>query len=339
MTNNVFSKSAKKRTLVAAITALVFVLSLVLTIIFGVNFAPTNKNVNSLTVTTQSFFTDEQMVKLEEECEYQIGGNGLTYLYKVDGGRNGYMSEVVYYFAETTDLTHIEKVLNDVFALKKEDSTSFLYGQRVGALKRSETVLSQMPASYVWFGVGMVVLVSLLAFGYVALRSRWDMGIFAAGSVLLSVALTTVLTFVCQIPVNNSTLYAFALSGFVSLLFTLFTFANVRKNKEDKQTPAEELVESCVAKKEIAALAILLLGAIVLVGAIATVSTLWFALAAAVGLVVAVALNLFVLPVLYAPVKALADKAAEKKAGGYVGAKKSKKAEISEEDGIDVTQE
>ena len=197
----------------------------------------------------------------------------------------------------------------------------------------------ELPFAYGYRAIGAVALFALLAFVYVAIRFKLNMGIATAVNLLVSAFLATSLLLVTRIPVTGSTIYAIAVSVLLSAIFTVFTLSKLRANlKEDgaAEKTAEDLVVDSIATKEITLTAGTLGVALILVGAIATSVTRWFAITSLVCLVASAFVSLFFLPALYLPMlRAELKKSAESSKSGYIGAKKGflqKKKEESVEE-------
>ena len=329
--NKILTKTVKKVTLLSIILAVILVAALVVTRLLGVNYAATIDNAKTLTV-TGGYFTETQLEDLQELCESEFDKQGVDPLYAIDGGRVGADNEIVYVFSADTDLTAVKTALDTAF--EGEAWKDAVLNVRVA----SDTVVDgvEMPWSYVLWAVGAVVLFAVLTFAYVSLRYRLNMGITTAISVLVGAIASASVLLLCRIPLNNSSLYAVAVSCLLTAVFTLFTFNKLRanlKSEEYKSKKASEVIAESSATKETLVLTVALGLSLVLVGALGTVSVRWFTLSALVALIVSAFVGLVYAPALYLPFKKSADKKAEgKTASGYVGAKAKKAKTVVKEE-------
>lgn len=335
--NKIFSKTVKKVTLTSILLAAVVALAVVFTCIFGANYAPTIRNAKSLTV-NGGYFHESNIVKVEEQCETVFSQKGISPMYELHPVVNGVDSTIVYYFAENVDLTEVEALLQEKFDTLSEstlEADSVFFGTQVTVTANSETLFVGVPVSYFVRAAVAVAIFAVLAFIYVTLRYRLDMGICVACGAVLSAVLSAAIVLLCRIPFSPSALYAITLSALVTVALQLFHFNKLRKamKETDGEQSAEEMIVSSMALKETVAMLLILGVAVVLVGAIATTAVRWFAVAALISLVVSAALALVYLPSLYLPLKKWGDANVAKTAArfAYVGAKKSspKKEETS----------
>ena len=331
--SKILNKTVKKATLLSIVLAVILVVALVLTRLLGVNYASTVDNAKTLTV-TGGYFTETQLGELQEVCETEFEKQGVEVLYAMDGGRVGADNEIVYVFAENTDLTAVKTALDATFAGEA-------WSDAVISVRVASDIVNgaKIPSSYLAWAGGAIVLFAVLTFAYVSLRYRLNMGIVSGISVLVGVILSVSVLLLCRIPLNNSSLYAVAVSSLLSAVFTLFTFNKIRENfqsEASKSQKSEEVVAQSFATKETLLLTATLGVALIVVGAFGTVSVRWFALSSLVTLIASAFVGLVYAPALYLSFKKVEDKKAEgKTASGYVGAKpktaKAEKVEKTEE--------
>lgn len=332
--NKLLTKTVKKVNLMTVIMGIVLALSIVITAIFGINYAATADSGKTLTVTVNGYFYEENREEVETVCEDLFETAKLKVAYKQHGEMSGDESEILYVFdASVTDkeMDGAEKALEAAFALKAEKDTDWA-GAFITVSAHEENLLVNIPLSYFLRALGGVALFTALAFVYVAIRRKLHMGVLTAICSFTAFLMTAAVICLTRIPFTTSSIYVIALSPLVATVLCLFTQSKIAaKWKADEQADVEEVATSSLATKE--TLATVAVGgvALLLVGVIATTSTTWFALTALVGLLTSAFVGWLFAPAAYLPVKAIADKCAKKQAD-YVGAKKtSKKAKKTAE--------
>ena len=313
--NKLLTKTVKKVTLLSVILAVILALSIVVTAIFGINYAATASDSKTMTVTMSSFYYNDEksLEKIESTCEKEMGGLKARYQ------QNGYMSgdecEIVYVFdADVSDakMEELEKNLQAAFDADMPNAN-------IWVRYHSETLETNIPLSYFMRALGAVGLFTLLAFVYVTVRYRLHMGIVAATCSLLAAIMTAAIVFLTRIPFAPSALYLIALASLMSVVMTMFTLNKIRANKKSGEFEGksdEEFVVASVATKETLVFACAMGVALVLVGAIAISVVSWFAVTAFVSLLVSTFIGWLFAPAMYLPLKGRADKR-------YVGAKKT----------------
>ncbi len=339
--NKLLTKTVKKVTLLSVILAVILALSIVVTAIFGINYAATASDAKTMTVTMSSFYYNDEksLEKIEDTCEKKMGGLKARYQ------QNGYMSgdecEIVYVFdadVSDTKMEELEKTLQAAFDADMPNAN-------IWVRYHSETVETNIPLSYFMRALGAVGLFTLLAFVYVTVRYRLHMGIVAAACSLLAAIMTAAIVFLTRIPFATSALYVIALASLMTTVMTMFTLNKIRANKKSGEYEGksdEEFVVASVASKETLVFAAAMGVALVLVGAIAISVVSWFAVTAFVSLLVSTFVAWLFAPAMYLPLKGWADKKSEAKSASYVGAKKTStkqkrgkaaqpKAEVKEE--------
>ena len=303
----------KNVTLLSVIMAIVLALSIVITAIFGVNYAATVSNQNTLTVTMNRFVYDNRLDDVKAVCEKEFEKLSVQYTY--NGKMNGDECELVYVFDQTTKLDDVKASLKQAVADKAAENGEWEF---IEVATASEVLQTSIPVAYVVRAAVAVAVFAVLAFIYVALRYRLYMGVTTAIAVLLSGIMTAAIILLARIPVTSSAMYAVVISSVLAAIFTVLTMNKIRSNVEE--LPAEEKVYSSVATKEIAVLTATLGVSLVLIGAIATWPLRWFAVCSLVSLLVAALIGLVFVPAAYLPLKKAEDKAAGRGKSGYIGA-------------------
>lgn len=332
-------KKVDKLTLISLIVAIVVAVSIVITAIFGVNYAATEKDSETLTVTVSSYLydTENNRTAVENTCEAEFEKQGLKVLYTQYGEMSGTEDEIVYVFEKGTALDKAADALNKTFETKTAEGSAW-YGFDIVANVASETVPVKIaPVNYILTAVAVAVF-ALVAFIYVALRFRVYLGGLTAIAIAVSALSTTALVLVTRFPFTYSILSCIAVSALLTAVFVVLSISKLRTaikeeadKKADEKTPAEALVANNIAWKEVLTLTVTVAIALVLIGAIATASTRWFAFGALIALAVSTAISLFFAPALCVPMMVKANARAAAKSSDYVGAKASKKEEPKEE--------
>ena len=315
----------KNVTFLSVIMAIVLALSIVITAIFGVNYAATLKDQNTLTVTINNYFYNNKLDEVKAICEKEFKKLSVSYTY--NGEMNGDECELVYVFDKTAKLDEIKIDLKATFANKTQSGGEW-DGAFIDVSTATETVQTNIPVGYTVRAAIAVAVFAVLAFVYVAIRYRLFMGVTVAIAILLSAVMTAAVVLLARIPVTSSVLYAIAISSVLAAIFTVLTMNKIRSNTDELS--AEEKVYASLATKEIAAITAALGVSLVLVGAIATWSVRWFAICALVSLLVAALIGLVFVPAVYLPMKKAEDKAAGRGKSGYIGAESKAEAKTEE---------
>lgn len=305
----------KKGMLFHILVAFVIAAALVIGGVFGFNSATELTDTNTLTVTINSFTYNNDLDAVEEECEKAFEAEGLKVAYKMNGEMSGDDCELLYVFAEGVNLDNAKAVLEKSFAEKTADGGA-LAGSFISVSTSAEAAKAVVAKGYAVRGAVAIVVFAALAFAYMTIRYRWDMGVVTAISVALGSVLTAAIVALVRIPVTTSLLYVVAIGGLMSAVTTLMTLAKARANSEDDCIAVKEICLLCAT----AAVAIVVLG---VAGAIANISLLWFAVLALVAVAVSAFIGLIYAPVVYLPLKSAADSKDAEKATGYQGAKKT----------------
>ena len=319
MMNKLLTKTVKKWKLLSIVLGAVLALSLALTLIFGVNHAASLSDNASLTVTVNRNAYNSKIEQIEEICESEFEENGLKVRMVKYGEMSGDDCEIVYVFDKDADLSKAKADLTTTFAAKTAGEWN---GSFISVSVSLEETLVTISTAQIVRTVIAVVVFSALAFAYVALRYRLNMGALTAICSFVSSALTAAVVLLVRIPVTNAFLYAVALAAPVTAALVMLTLNKLRSNL-NSELPADEWIVSSVAVKEILAIAAIGAFALVLVGAIATAAVRWFALLSLIAFAISVFTALIYAPALYLPMRKKAEKtAAETNKSGYVGAKK-----------------
>ena len=321
---------------------IVLVAAVLVGVLFGFNKATSLKDAKTLTVKLNTYAYNTLLDEVEAECEKVFEDLDLSYVQHSE--MSGDSCELFYVFdAAETKLEDAASALKTAF-----DNNEKLEGSSFEVGTASEEVVASIAKGYVLRGVIAGVVFAVLAFVYVALRYRLDMGIHTAVCALGAMVVTTALLLLTRIPVTSACAYVIAIAGFFTVVANLFTMNNIRA-KKDENADAEELVSSSVAVKEISIGAILCAGALVLIALAAIIAAgginnvVWFALAAILAVGVSAFFGLVYAPALYVPLKVWADKVEAEKETGYKGAEKTstkvKKIFTKKEEKIEVVEE
>lgn len=313
----------KNVTFLSVIMAIVLALSIVITAIFGVNYAATVKDQNTLTVTMNHYFYVNRLDDLKAVCEKEFKKLSVEYTY--NGEMNGDECELVYVFDQTAKLDEVKASLKQAVAVKAAENDEWEF---IEVATANETLQTNIPVGYIVRAAIAVAVFAVLAFVYVAIRYRLYMGVTVAIAILLSAVMTAAVVLLARIPVTSSILYAVVISSVLAAIFTVLTMNKIRSNTDELS--AEEKVYASLATKEIAAITAALGASLVLVGAIATWSVRWFAICALVSLLVAALIGLVFVPAVYLPMKKAEDKAAGRGKSGYIGAESKAEAKTEE---------
>ncbi|MBQ7879495.1 MAG: hypothetical protein IJ317_02475 [Clostridia bacterium] len=324
--NKLLTKTVKKVNLMTVIMGVVLALAIVITAIFGINYAASADSGKTLSVTVNGYFYNENKAEVETVCEDVF--EKLDVSYKQYGEMSGDESEILYVFdASVTEkeMDDAETALEAAFAAKAAADADW-DGAFITVSSHEEKLLVNIPLSYFMRALGGVALFTGLAFAYVSIRRKLHMGVLTAACACAAFVMTAAVICLTRIPFTTSSLYVIALAPMVATVICLFMQNKIAaslkagENADDMQA----VVVNSAATKE--TLAIVAVGgvALVIVGAVATISTTWFAVTALVGLLVSACVGWLFAPAAYLPIKAIADKCAANRKD-YVGAKKAAK--------------
>ncbi|MBQ8322650.1 MAG: hypothetical protein IJX91_01645 [Clostridia bacterium] len=332
--NKLLTKTVKKVTIMSIVIAVLLIASFLITFFVGANYGIATDDMATLTVTVDDYhFNNEaSIVKVESVCETTFASPEVNVEPKITyRGEMSADSELVYAFEYGTDLSKAKTALKKAFETEQAKADSPIVAAEISVSTGSELLKAEIAWGYVWRAVGAAALFAVLAFVYVALRYRLNMGILTAVCALLAPALSAAIILLTRIPFTAASFYAMAISSMIATVFVLFNLNKLRanlKSEEAADKSAEELIVSSTATKEITVFTAIMGVALILVGAIATAAVRYFALASLVSLIVAAFVGLVFAPALYLPMKKRADKKAEGvTASGYQGAKKTSEQE------------
>ena len=317
------AKMVKNVALFSVIFVLLVAISVLVTAVKGVNYAATLEDCNSLTITVNNKAFEDKIDAIEEKCEAAFEENGVKYNLVKYGEMSGDDCEIVYEFSKAAKLDAVKESLSKTFAQITSEEGEW-NGTFISVSSASEDSLVQMPVNYVLRTAVAVAVFAVLAFIYVSLRYRLNMGVLTAIASVLGAIASAAIVLLLRIPVTNSLLYIVALAAPVTAVLVLLTFNKARAAmREEKEKTAEEFVASSVAVQEIEGIAVVGGVALVLLFAIATAAVRWFALAAFVSFVATLFVGVLLVPAMYVPVKQEEnERAALKTKSGYVGAEK-----------------
>lgn len=319
---NKFSCIIKKGKLWSIILGFILAAGLIIGSFFGLNTVLDMNNSETLTITVDKYTYTEKVSEIEKDCEAVFGEKNVKYSYKMEGETSGVDTEIVYVFAEGTNLTEVKSALKETFNAKTSAEGAWA-GSFINVMSATETAKSVITNGYALRGAIAAVVMAALAFAYVTIRYRWDMGVLAGGTTLLAMFLATALVAILRLPVTASVAYVVLASGILATIMLMFTLSNFRDNKVET---TEDAIAENVAFKEVVTLSVLSAGilvALVIAGLIANVSLCWFGLTSIVGVISATAIGLVFAPSVYLPLKAIADNKAAEKDNRYKGAKKN----------------
>lgn len=335
MMNKFFENTTKKVTLLSIILAVLLVAAIVIGAIFGFNKYTTVNDTNTLTVNMSNYIYKTEKETVDSKCKEAFGR--LEVLQTKEAVMGG-QYEIVYVFSGDADLTQAAATLQEFFNEKTAAGGAW-ESSIVNVSVGNERVQVSEAEGYILRGVIAGVVFAVLAFVYVGLRYRWNMGCLAGISVLLGMALTTALIVLTRVPVANSTMYAIAGSGLLTAILLLFTLNKLCPLTKEKRTEENAtVIASAIAGKEVLWTAIMLCFAIVLVGALGGSAAAWFAVNVLVGLLAACFVAVLFAPALYLPFMNAADKKAAENAT-YKGAKKGEKKKPVQEEMEEETEE
>ena len=334
MMNKLISKTANKGVLLSIILAVVIALSVVVSAIFGVSYAATLSDANTLTVTVNKTFYTTHEDDIKAVCEAEFTKLGISDSYNMTS-LIGDDRELVYVFSAGEEMQKKVNAAKTALKATFESKTDVENGAWkddivfITVTSASETLLANWPVSYVVRAIVAVAVIAVLAFAYIAIRYGLISGAVAGIATFAGGALSMAVILLTRIPVTNSTLYIAAIAAILTAVLTLLTLNKVRASlQSEEEQPAQALAENSVACKEILSFAAVAGVALVLVGAVATWSTRWFALAALIALIATTAVALFYVPALYSLFKGASDNKALKNAtyGKQLAAKRAAKA-------------
>lgn len=327
--SKILTKTVKKATLWTVITAVILAVAVVIGCLFGFNKSATVSNSRMMTITVEQygFYNEDLREEIEEQCEKVFKKLDMDFTYEMKGEMSG-DSELVYMFKKSVSAKKFaaaEDSLQEIFDTRYETQGDKLEAIEVEVMGNADVeVIASTEKNFLLRGVIAGVIFAVLAFAYVSLRFKLQMGILTAGSILVTMALTTALAVILRIPVTYSAIAVVAVSALVTAALVLLTLGKLRAKAKDATADAEEILLANAPEKEILTVAACGGIALVVMGVIATTTVRWFAVLALLGLIASVFVSLIFAPSVYVPLKKLADKKAEKNTN-YKGAKKKSK--------------
>ena len=324
--SKIFTNTVKKTAPWMAFLTYVIALALAIAIILGAkgysvfNTNTTLDDAKTVTISMNQYAYLTDLDTVEDACEEVFGD--LDIAYEMKGEMSGDESELVYVFETDVDLTGIESALEAKFAELKGENGA-LEGDFVTVAVNSEKTIAVLAKDYVLRGVIAALVMAAVVYIYAAIRFGIGKGVLAAVGTLYSMALTAAVVIFTRIPVSTSISYVFGAAGMLGAAISILSLNKIKateKMEGASELYAEEIVVSSLAKKEVAPLFWFATAALAVLAIVAPVSMKWFALSGFVGLVMATIVGLILVPSLYIPMKASADK---KPKAGYVGAKKT----------------
>ena len=327
--SKILTKTVKKATLWTVITAVILAVAVVIGCLFGFNKSATVSNSRMMTITVEQygFYNEDLREEIEEQCEKVFKKLDMDFTYEMKGEMSG-DSELVYMFKKSVSATKFataEDSLQEIFDTRYQTQGDKLEAIEVDVMGNADVeVIASTEKNFLLRGVIAGVIFAVLAFAYVSLRFKLQMGILTAGSILVTMALTTALAVIVRIPVTYSAIAVVAVSALVTAALVLLTLGKLRAKAKEATADAEEALLANAPEKEILTVAACGGIALVVMGVIATTTVRWFAVLALLGLIASVFVSLIFAPSVYLPLKKIADKKAEKNTN-YKGAKKKSK--------------
>ncbi len=323
-----FSKTVKKTALFSIILAVILAAAIVIGAVFKVNKDVTLDDYKTLTVTVNSYTYATKKDAIVAESESKFAGNKAEYV--VYGEMDG-DCEIIFVFDKKVDLTAIQKAVAAHFEAQTEAGGAYA-GSFIEVSAASEVASALLAKHFILRGIIAGVIFAVLAFAYVAIRSRKvSEGLVVCVSVLLGMLLTTALIVLTRVYVTVSAVSVIGLAGLLTAAYAALNLGKIHTAQtENEDASNEEIVASSVAGKEILYTTLVLIAGLGMVAGFGKSAGLWFAAVAALGVVAAALISLFFTPAMYLSVKNFTDKKPAK--GGYVGAKKqTKKAKAKKE--------
>ena len=322
MTNKLLPKTVKKINLLSVILTIILALSIVITAIFGVNYAANKEDNNCVIVTVNSsYFTNEdKRDAVMDICETELDALGVKYIQ--ESQMNGDDCEIVYYFDETVNLAKVKVELQKKFDAKTANGAEWDDAFIIVTSSSQKTIETEraMPASYFVRLTIAVAVFAILAFLYTWLRHKLYSALTVLACVVLTPLMTAAIAILTRIPFSAYSLYAIAVAAFVGAVASLLTVNKYSKELKEEVT-AEAVVASTAVKSNF--VLVLLLGAFVAgIGAVVGVSG-YFALTAIIGVDLAYFFGVHFASAMYLPLRSYADSKPSKT--GYKGAKKAEK--------------
>ncbi|MBO5411641.1 MAG: hypothetical protein J6A38_00985 [Clostridia bacterium] len=323
--SKILGKTVKKATLLSIVLAAIFALATIIGIFFGFNKSVAMEDTKSVTVSMNQFAYSTMLDDVKEDCSTVFKGLDIEYV--MEGEMSGDESEIVYVFdkdAKDEKIAVAYKVLKEIFA-EKTKTGGVWDGTFINVTYGNEELATAIADEYVARGIIAGVVLLVLAFVYVSIRYKLNIGALTALCTLLGMLLTTSLIVLTRIPVTLSVTYVIFGSALLSAVMSLMTYNKIRANKNNEEgLSAEELVTAGIAVNEIVLTTVFFGIALLVVGIVATTAVRWFAVSALVAVLASAIIGLIYAPAFYLPVKKAMDKKPARP-GAYQGAKKTSK--------------
>lgn len=324
--SKILTNTVKKTAAWVAALTYILAVALSLGIILGAkgygafNKSATLDDAKTLTISMNQYAYITALDTVEDACEEVF--EDLDVSYTMNGEMSGDESEIVYVFNGSENLKKVEASLEAKFAeLQKEGGV--LEGASLTVATNSEKTVNVLAKDYALRGVIAAIVMVALVYVYAAIRFGIGKGVLAAVGTFYSIALTAAVVLLTRIPVTASVSYVFGVVGMLGAVISVLSLNKIKtteKMEGASELYAEEIVVSSLAKREAAPILALSTAALAVLAIVAPVSMKWFALCGFIGLIAATVAGLILVPSLYIPMKAAADK---KPKAGYVGAKKT----------------
>ncbi len=329
MMNKFFAKTVKKRyaAITAAVAIVLLAVSIIVSVLCGVNYGAGLKDSKTVTVTVNSFVYNNERKVLEETCEEVFEANGISAKFVYRSEMSGDNRELAFVFDANTEdakLAAAETALKVKLNAESDNEESKLSGAIVNVASSSEEIKTAIASARLWRAAIAVGVFAVLAFVYVAIRHSLSYGLVALVAPLVAAVLTTSLTLLTRIPVTSASFYAIIASALIASVFVMMFINKLGNNTKEEayaEADAATLIKDSLTSNWTAWTAIALGVALVLLGAIATAAVRYFALTAFVGLVIAAFVGLIFAPACALVAKTYVKARAPKHA--YVGAKKA----------------
>ena len=325
-----------------SISGAILLIGLIMFLVFGFHLSVTERDTKSVSVNYDAYLTlDESLLETAEDTcltvidEYSVSLKQVKRASYTSGGCFEFV------FEDSVDTATLESVKDAMLSAlsSKEGVSQAYYTASVNA-----NVMAVNAAYIGRFAIALGCAI-VIAFAYVAIRFRLGAGVTVAALAVHDVLMVLAFTAITRIPVTIAFVGAVAFALAISLLLSVLSFVYVRSLKEDenlKAMPQEEAFELVMkrARKTVcvfSALALVAIVGVALLSLISSVSLLTFAVPAAFAVLVSAYSSICLLPVIYMPMKAIADKRAAEKAIKYVAAQKKtvEESSNSEEENID----
>jgi len=277
------------------------------------NFGGEYAQYNSISV--NYLFIDNEEAEVDAECKEQFAKQGISY-YEVTFADTNQGGEIVYKFNKFVDE---QKLQNAVQAINTELASS---GNSAPAdLHVAQTLLGGSNA-VVAGSIAVAVAIVFHAL-YTAIRYKLAMALSALIADVHNLALFVALMAITRLPIGSS-LFAFgALTVVATMMATCMLFGRMRKNfatDDYKKKTSFEQVDLATGEsaKSVMAFTCIIAAALVILEIFSVITAPSFAVVTPLicGIIAVASVlygTLFFTPAIYAPLKAIADKKANKK--------------------------